>query len=396
MAPEVGDVLKKSGGSALTTRKGQGLNLVILALRNLQRRVARTTIVSASVGLAVGSAMSLLTLADSIERSAGEGVEERGADLTVISRNAPEFFSGFIPEDMKTKLSRIPGVTATSGELIMFASIDHRQQKLVTGWPIDSFHWKQMPIASGHVPTADVPRNVVLGAGAAETLHKNVGDDLDLLDARFKVVGIANYQSAFNRSIVFVPLAALQEVSFRRKQVTLFHLRLDPKLTSSRIEEIKSEVGQMRSLIAAPTEQVFQRDHNIQIMRAISRAVSLIALVMAALSVLNALMMAVQERTREIGIMMAIGWSKARTMASIVLEAVFIGIAGSLVGVPLSYAISFLFQRLPTIGDILSFQPNVEIVLPALAVSVVLSCIGALYPAWRAASMNPADALRRV
>jgi putative ABC transport system permease protein len=236
----------------------------------------------------------------------------------------------------------------------------------------------------------------VLGAGAAESLHKNVGDDLDLLDARFRVVGIANYQSAFNRSIIFVPLAALQEVSFRRKQVTLFHLRLDPKITSSRIEEIKSEVGQMHSLIATPTEQVFQRDHNIQIMRAISRSVSLIALVMGALSVLNALLMAVQERTREIGIMMAIGWSKARTMASIVLEAVFIGLAGSLVGVPLSYAISFLFQRLPTIGDILSFQLNVEIVLPALAVSVVLSCIGALYPAWRAASMNPADALRRV
>jgi putative ABC transport system permease protein len=368
----------------------------MLALRNLQRRVARTTIVSASVGLAVGSAMSLLTLADSIVRSAGQGVEERGADLTVLSRNAAEFFSGFIPEDMKTKLSQIPGVVATSGELIMFASIDHSQQKLVTAWPMDSFYWKQMPIASGHVPTADVPRGVVLGAGVAEALHKNVGDDLELLDARFRVVGIANYQSAFNRSIIFAPLAALQEVSFRKKQVTLFHLRLDPKLTSSRIEEIKSEVGRMTSLVATPTDQVLQRDHNIQITKAIARSVSLIALVMGALSVLNALLMAVQERTREIGIMMAIGWSKARTMASIILEAVFIGIAGSMVGVPLCFAITSLFQRLPTIGDILSFQLNVEIVLPALAASVVLSCIGALYPAWRAASMNPADALRRV
>ncbi len=372
------------------------MNLVVLALRNLQRRGARTTIVSASVGLAVGSAMSLLTLADSIERSTGEGVEERGSDLTVTSRNAPEFFSGFIPEDTKTKLAQIPGVTAASGELIMFVSIDHGQQKLVTAWPIDSIYWKQMPIASGHAPTADTPRGVVLGAGAAESLHKSVGDDLDVLDARFKVVGIANYQSVFNRAIVFVPLAALQEVAFRKKQVTLFHLKLDPKLTKSRIEEIKSEIGQMRSLVATQTEQVFQRDHNMQIMKAISRSVSLIALVMGALSVLNALTMAVQERTREIGIMMAIGWSKARTMASIVWEAVFIGIAGSLIGVPLSYAISFLFQRLPSIGDILSFEMNVEIVLPALAVSVVLSCIGALYPAWRAASMSPADALRRV
>jgi ABC-type antimicrobial peptide transport system permease subunit len=82
-------------------------------------------------------------------------------------------------------------------------------------------------------------------------------------------------------------------------------------------------------------------------------------------------------------------------MASIVWEAIFIGVAGSLIGIPLSFGITYLFQRLPTIGDILSMRVDIGIVLPALAISIFLCCLGALYPAWRAASMNPADALRR-
>jgi putative ABC transport system permease protein len=130
-------------------------------------------------------------------------------------------------------------------------------------------------------------------------------------------------------------------------------------------------------------------------MKAVSRSVSLIALTMGALSVLNALLMAVQERTKEIGIMTAIGWSRARTMASILFEGVLIGVTGCCVGVPLSYAISLLFEYLPTIGDILSFRPSLSMVLPTLLASIALCAAGSLYPAWRAASMSPAEALRR-
>ena len=66
-----------------------------------------------------------------------------------------------------------------------------------------------------------------------------------------------------------------------------------------------------------------------------SLAISIIALTTAGLSVLNVLLMAVQERTRETGIMMAIGWSDRRIMATIVLEGIITGIAGCAVGVPL-------------------------------------------------------------
>ncbi len=372
------------------------MNLLTLALRNLQRRFARTAIVSLSVGLAVASSLSLVALADSIEQGAGEGVEERGADLVVLSRSASDLFESSIAESYRSALASIKDVVAADGEIIMFSPIDNRRQRLVMGSPEDSVFWKKMPIAQGRRPNPGETNAVVLGQDAAAALHKKIGDKLSILDEPFTVVGVANYQSALNRSLIYAVLSRLQTVSFRNKSVTMFHLKLAPSVTPQRVEAIRAQIARLGPLSAAPTDQLLQRDRNLAVLKAVAKAISIIALTLGALSVLNALLMAIQERTREIGIMMAIGWSRARTMASIVLEGVVIGLAGCFVGVPASFAISYSFKYLPTVGEILAFRPSLSIILPVLVVAVLLCGLGALYPAWRAASMRPADALRRV
>lgn len=371
------------------------MNLVTLALRNLQRRAARTAIVSISVGLAVASALSLVALSNSVERGSGEGMDERGGDLVVISRNASDIFSSFVAEDKESKIAAIPGVAEVSGELAMFAPVDKDQQKLVTALSANSYFWTRMPMAKGRAPTATDRRVVVLGVDSSEALHKTVGDTINVYDENFTVIGVTKYQSAINRSMVYMMLPDLQEIAFRLKQVTMFQVKLQPNFTPATVAAVKAEIGKLGSLTASPTDQLLQHDRNLLVMKAISQSVSMIALSMGGLSVLNALLMAVQERTREIGIMMAIGWSKARTMASIVLEGMLIGVAGCAAGIPLSYVICRLFEHIPTIGGILSFEPTIDMILPTLLVSVVLCGLGALYPASRAARMSPADALRR-
>jgi putative ABC transport system permease protein len=371
------------------------LNLFTLALRNLRRRAARTAIVAVSVGLAVASALSLVALSRTIEASAGEGADERGSDLVVLSRNATDLFGGSIPEARRAAFAAIKDVDAADGELVMFAPMDKSRQRLVVGSPADGFAWKKMPLVAGRIPKADEFRAVVLGKECAAALRKNVGDKIDIMDSIFTVVGVADYQSALNQSMVYVLLPELQRVAFREKSVTMIQIKLARATSPARVEAIKGEIARLGPYSAAPTDQLLQHDHNIAVMKAISTAVSLIALTMGALSVLNALLMAVQERTREIGIMMAIGWTRARTMASICLEGVAIGIAGCLIGVPASFGISLLFKYLPTIGEILTFRPSLAIILPTLLAAISLCGLGALYPAWRAASMKPADALRR-
>jgi putative ABC transport system permease protein len=372
------------------------LNLVTLALRNLQRRAARSAIVSVSVGLAVASALSLVALARSIETSASEGAYERGSDLVVMSRNASDFFDSSIAEDLKNSLASIKDVVSADGELILFAPVNDARQRLVVGSAVDSQFWKKMPLSAGRTPKPDEPKAVVLGQESARILNTRVGEKVNILDDSLTVVGIANYQSTLNRSMIFTLLPELQNISFHPKRVTMFQIKINPSASHKRIEAIKDEITRLGSISVAPTDQLMQRDRNLLVMKAISNAVSLIALALGALSVLNALLMAVQERTREIGIMMAIGWSRARTMASIFLEGLAIGIAGCVLGLPASFGISYLFKYLPTVGEILTFRPTFTIVAPTLLASIALCGIGALYPAWRASSMKPADALRRL
>jgi putative ABC transport system permease protein len=116
---------------------------------------------------------------------------------------------------------------------------------------------------------------------------------------------------------------------------------------------------------------------------------------MGVIYVLNSLVMATQERTREIGIVAAIGWSDTRIMTSIVIEGLVMCAIGCAFGVLVSFFAAFAFPLIPTIGDMISFRPSLRLMAATIGAAFALCAIGALYPAWRAVSMMPAEALRR-
>src|SRR4029077_16520754 len=132
------------------------------------------------------------------------------------------------------------------------------------------------------------------------------------------------------------------------------------------------------------------------ILGAVALAVAIIAVVTSALNVLTALVITTQERTREIGIFAAIGWSDGRIVKSIVIEGMLMCVIGCGVGVLLSYLAAYAFPRVPTIGHLISIRPSVGLIAPVILSAIVLCGLGALLPAWRAVRMLPAEALRRM
>jgi putative ABC transport system permease protein len=371
------------------------VTLLTLAYRNLWRRPARTALTAMSIGIAIGMAIALLALSSGIERTTHEGAQERGADLTVSQKDASDIFSGFVPDDFEAKIRAIPGVIGVSGELTMFAPVGDDRQVLTFGLAPGSHFWSEMPITEGRLPEPGERRVALLGQAIAETLGKKVGDTLTLFDQDMKVIAIIGYRAAVNRSAMMVPLADLQELAFREHQVTVYHIRLDPALGLKDSEALSDEIEKLGRVSVSPTDQLFARDRNVSVLRAISNATTIIAMTMAGLSVLNVLLMAVQERIRETGVMMAIGWSNRRIVATIVIEGMITGLLGSLIGIPLGYVACGYFEYLPTIGAYLLIQPSLETLAIAVFGALGLSALGSLYPAWRAVSHTPADALRR-
>jgi putative ABC transport system permease protein len=161
------------------------------------------------------------------------------------------------------------------------------------------------------------------------------------------------------------------------------------------IARIKNDIEALGRVSVSMTSEVLAKDRNFQTMNAVSHAISIIALAMAVMNVLNTLLMTIQERTREIGIVTAIGWSDRLIMGSIVMEGLVMCAAGCAAGVVLGFLASFLFQAMPTIGEYIQFKPTLGLIVPTVAAAFVLCAIGSLYPAWRAIRMNPAEALGR-
>ncbi|MGD9913621.1 MAG: ABC transporter permease [Hyphomicrobiaceae bacterium] len=371
------------------------MNIATLALRNLLRRPARTLLLLLSVGLAIGTALALMSLSDSIENTSYESARERGADFTVTQKGGSDFFQGFVDVTLGPKIVALPGVAGVAGELAMFAPVDGENTFITFGMAEESYFWPAMPLTEGRLPAPGERFVAVLGQQLANVLEKKTGDTITVFDHPVQVIGVNDYQSGVNRGSLMMRLQDLQELAFREGQVTVFHVALQPGQSDAQIETIKQSILALAPVTIAPTDQLLARDRNVKVLKAISTTISIIALFTAGLSVLNVLLMAVQERIRETGIMMAIGWSDRRIMAMIVLEGMIIGLAGAIVGIPLGFVACSFFSWLPTIGTYLSFAPSSGIIAISVLGALALATLGSLYPAWRAVSHTPAEALRR-
>jgi putative ABC transport system permease protein len=266
---------------------------------------------------------------------------------------------------------------------------------LTLGWPDGSYLWQKVPLREGHVPTVGERHVVVLGDIAAASLGKKLGDELELIGQSFRVVGIANYTTIVNRGLLLVPLIDLQEATYRQRQVTVIHVNVEHTSGRAELGRVRSAIQALGNVTVSTANEVLDNDRNFAILEAISLAVAIIAVAMSALNVLNALVMATQERTREIGIFAAIGWSNGRIMMSIVVEGIVMCVIGCVLGV-LSFLAALAFPHIPAIGNLISFRPSARLITPILAAAFVLCILGSLFPAWRAVRMVPAEALRRI
>jgi putative ABC transport system permease protein len=372
------------------------MNLVGLARRNLWRRPIRTCLSVLGIGLAVGSALALMSLSHSIQDSMRESINEMGDDLVVMQKGASDIFGGFIPQQTVERVAAVPGVARASGELFMFAPSADNKSVLAQGWPDTSYLWKKVPLREGRVPANGEHNVAVLGDAAAAALGKKLNDEVVILGEPFKVIGIANYTTVVNRGLALLPLSDLQNISHRPAQVTIIHVNVDHAAGSGELKRVKDAIEGLGNLTASTADEMLDRDRNFAILDAVSLAISIIAIVMGAIYALNALVMATQERTREIGIFTAIGWSQARIMASIVIEGILMCVIGCVLGLLLSFATAFAFPHIPAIGNLVSFRPSTVLIIAVLIATLLLCGLGALLPAWRAVRMLPAEALRRI
>ncbi|MFQ6058540.1 MAG: ABC transporter permease, partial [Anaerolineae bacterium] len=104
--------------------------------------------------------------------------------------------------------------------------------------------------------------------------------------------------------------------------------------------------------------------------------------------------MSVFERTREIGVLRALGWRKGRVLRMILLESLALSLLGGVAGLVAGIVVVVLLNSIPLMAGFVQGRFSLGLFVQALATALVLGAVGGLYPAWRAARLQPVEALR--
>lgn len=369
------------------------MTLSEFALNNIRRRPTRTLFTILGIALAVGTAVAMLALGRGINESISSGIEEHGVEFVVTQRRSTDMLNARLPEAMATEIAAQDHVVSATGQLFAFAMTGENRQVLLSGWSAESSAWKDIPLKEGRLPV-EGEREVLVGDAIADSMEIGVGDNIDIFDEFYTVTGITAYQTVMNRGIIIMPLPLLQAAALREGQVSMISVRLDPALDESASEAKRQQIAEQFEVTVSGTNEVIEDDYNIRFQRAVSGAISAIALVMGALNLLSTMLMSVQERTREIGMLTAMGWHSRRIVRLIMMEGLLIGLAGCAGGILVGVVASRLFGNMD-IGDFVSFMPTLSDLFLPLLLAIPLCAAGAAYPAWRAVQLLPAEAMRR-
>lgn len=371
------------------------MNLFSLAWRNLRAQKVRTVATLAGVSLAVASFVALVGLARGVGETLYLALETRGTDVVITEAGSGDLFSSIVSDGLALEVAAMPGVEAAAAELTRMTSLSDGRSLLVSAWAEDAFHWKALSLIEGELPRPGAIPEAAIGEGLADRYGFEVGQDIELFQTRFRVVGIVGSESALARNLVMVLLGDAQKLSFREGQATSISVRLDPAATA----EAKRDVIE-RLILAYPNLAVDETEALVngytfaRIADVLATAISLVAFASAVFAIFNTMSMAVNERRGEIAIMSAVGWPRGRIVAYVVIEGMLLTAAAGIAGAALGVAVAHSVSATPTIAGFVQPQISPVLLIEAAAMSLAIGLVGSLAPALRTVSLSPASVLR--
>jgi len=352
---------------------------------NLRARPVRTLLSVAAVSLQVFLLLFLMGLTDGIVQEWGSRIKGIGADLLVQPPNSSVFLafsSAVLPEQLTPRLRQVEGVEEVAPVL---AVVNSNSITMIYGIEYDNYSRLGGGFLFHQGGPFREPYDVIIDDIKAASKNLKVGDTVELLNQPFRVSGIVEHGRGAR---YFIPLRTAQELLGVENRVSMFWVK-----STGDVESVRQKFQQL-----LPRYSIRRMDEYLSLMvsdnlpevRPFTNSVILVGLVITFLVVLLSMYTIVLERTREIGILKALGASRWDIVALLVREALAIAVLGAAVGVGASYGVKeILISLRPTMSILITPQWLAYGILLAL-----LGCVlGAVYPALRAAAADPVAAL---
>jgi len=374
------------------------------------------------LGIIIGIAaiISLVSIGEGLRSSVSKQLESFGSDKIIISQSSSSGgfgFSGFLGEalkesDVKT-IENINGVKTAAGVLFKTLPVTYRNEIQTTyvigvnakdaekifldiqAFELDSGRY----FKEGENGLADIGSAV-----AKDSFEKEIkiGDTISIKDKKFKVIGIMKSMgNQADDSQIYVPLADLREIAGGDSSLSMIFAKVSD---ASRIDEISTNIEKKldreygkNTYSATSSQQIADRVGSIfSILSFVLGGIASISLVVAGVGISNTMFTSVLERTKDIGIMKAVGATNFNIMEIFLVESALLGFFGGaigcIIGVILSQLISIFAAGMLPVE--FSTVVTTDMILIGLSFSSLVGIISGLVPARKAAKMEPVEALR--
>lgn len=365
--------------------------------RNLWRRRTRTLLTVAGVAVGVAAGVAMAGIAWGFQANYDRVYRARDADVVVTRRTQRKPLPSLFDQTCAAELAAMPGIQNVASMLWDMQSLDESPPLIVYGWEPGSFLWDHLTVRSGRMDNAtDGVDCVYLGGICAEVLQKKVGEVVHLESRALRVAAVFESNALVENGAAILPLSVLQSTMGCTGKVNFLNVRLAPNVSQTQFEAMrKTFEGRFRGLRVFRAGEMARSSMGLQVAKAMSLATSAIALLAGTLGLTNTLLMSVFERTSEIGLLMAVGWRRRRVVALIMIESLMLSVAGAVVGIAGGIGVVRIMERMAFMTGKIEGAFSPSLIGVAFAIALVLGFLGGLYPAARAASMQPCAALRK-
>lgn len=366
------------------------MSFIKLVAKNPFRNKARLALAVIGIAIGIATIVALGMVTEGLKLSLEEQLKAGGADFVVMKNTSSDSASYTIKDNRVDEISKMNGVKQAAGIYTSSRVVDGNQLGLA-GMNSKDLNMMGAKMTQG-TSYSDDKNEIILGKLAADKMKKKVGDTVTLNGTDYIVTGVFETGNKELDATGVMSLKKLQAMDENDGKVHFIYVKIangaDLKTVSSAVE--KAYPGELTTI--SSVEDYQRTNGGLEMVETASLAISLLAIVIGGIGIINTMIMSVFERTREIGVLKAVGWKSRRILGMILGESVVLTLLAGVIGIILGVIGIEAIINLTGTAMVLSFTP--ALALKALAIAVIVGIIGGIYPAIRASRLPPTEALR--
>jgi putative ABC transport system permease protein len=369
----------------MTERSSGPFSMMQMFWGNLAVRPLRCSLSVLAIAIQVVLVLMIVGLTSGVISEWGKRQEGVGADILVQPPNASIFFafsSAVMPESLGAEIDKLPDVDDVAPTLVVN---DPKTLMIVYGIDYQRFNALSKGFIFRSGRPFQSPDEAIADDIVAQSRHVKVGDTVTVINHQFRISGIVAHGKGAR---FFIDLKTGQDIVGAENRVSMFYVRSKGNTEAARAEILKlnpdNRVRSVAEYVSLMTTS------NLPELRPFIRTMVVLGIVISFLVVLMNMHTMVMERTREIGILKALGFTRVDVVGMLLGETAVITIFGSLVGIGITYLTqAILKETSPSLSILLT--PGW--ILGSIGLALVGAALGAIVPAVRASTYDPVEAL---